>query len=123
MTFRESQVIPGVEAFVKEEYTGKQREECLKLTKAMHSWIPILQIGNGDFICIDGGKATSPVIYDSHEDQGNNTNGCLLADKFESFMAGWANNCFQIPRDDWRCCTGKRGVKWSSSQFRAPKLK
>lgn len=123
MRFRRTQMLPGVESYVRETLTGDDREASLKLVQQMHLWVPVLRIGNGDFICIDASMPDAPIRYDSHESLPSD-NGLFMAANLNVFLTEWADKCFQEPQSlYWPSCVGKHGVNWSSKDFGYPRIK
>jgi cell wall assembly regulator SMI1 len=81
----------------------------------MWHWLPVIQDGNGDSICLDLGAPGWPVIFDRHDwkDGGSGENGHPLAPNWRAFLTRWGSVCFQPPP---KVCTGRgafdRGAAW-----------
>lgn len=90
----------------------------------MRDWLPLIEEGNGDAICLDTGTPEGEVIFHAHAwmDGGTGDNGQLLATNLRDFVSGWASVCFQQPMDfDWPASLlSGGGVDWSGSRFRDP---
>jgi cell wall assembly regulator SMI1 len=90
----------------------------------MWHWLPVIEHGNGDSICLDLGAPGSPVVFDKHDwmDGGSGDNGHPLAPNWRAFLAGWGSVCFQHPEDlywPW-CIRPGGGVAWDGEHFRSP---
>jgi cell wall assembly regulator SMI1 len=99
--------------------------ELAKRTAArMWHWLPIIEEGNGDELCIDLSLPSGPVIYHQHDwmDGGTGENGYLLAESWSAFLTRWGSVCFQFPKSLWWKSTlaPGGGVAWAGEQFRPP---
>ena len=89
----------------------------------MWHWLPIIEHGNGDSICLDLGDPGCPVVFDRHDwmDGGSGDNGHPLASNWRAFLTGWGSVCFQQPEDlYWPWCFRPGGVAWNGEHFRNP---
>jgi cell wall assembly regulator SMI1 len=99
--------------------------ELAKRTAArMWDWLPVLQEGNGDQICIDLSISSNPVLFDQLDwmDGGTGDNGYFLAESWSAFLTRWASVCFQFPKSLWwkTVLKPESGVCWEGDEFRAP---
>lgn len=90
----------------------------------MWHWVPLIEEGNGDSICLDFGIPGCPVIFDRHDwmDGGPGDNGHPLAPNWQAFLMGWGSVCFQQPEDLYwpGCFRPGGGVAWDGEHFRSP---
>lgn len=90
----------------------------------MWHWLPVLEEGNGDMICLDLSDPMGPVIFNKHDwlDGGTGDNGHLLAPNWRAFLVGWGSVCFQDPKNFyWPSSFQERGgVDWSGDAFQDP---
>ncbi|WP_088253688.1 SMI1/KNR4 family protein [Fimbriiglobus ruber] len=90
----------------------------------MWFWLPIIQEGNGDLICIDLAVPNGPVVFHRHDwlDGGTGDDGHLLAPSWRMFLTSWASVCFQLPNNLYwpSSFTPGGGVAWDGEQFRDP---
>lgn len=96
-----------------------------KITAAkMWHWLPVIQEGNGDQLCIDLGDPSCPVVFDQHDwlDGGTGENGHVLASNWANFLTDWASVCFQRPKSLYwpNCFRSDGGISWNGDQFRSP---
>ena len=99
--------------------------ELAKRTAArMWEWLPVIEEGNGDILCLDLSQERCPVVFNKHDwlDGGTGDNGHRMAADFRSFLIAWASVCFQFPRSlYWPNCFGAdAGVEWGGDEFRDP---
>ena len=90
----------------------------------MWNWLPVIEEGNGDSICLDLDAPSCPVVFDKHDwmDGGSGDNGHPLAPNWRAFLLGWGSVCFQVPDGlywPW-CFRPGGGVAWDSESFRSP---
>jgi hypothetical protein len=88
----------------------------------MWHWLPIIDEGNGDTICLDLGDPGCPVVFDQHDwmDGGSGDNGHRLAPNLKAFLIDWGSVCFLHPIHwDW-CFRPGGGVDWDGEPFRNP---
>ncbi len=87
-------------------------------------WLPVIEQGNGDLICLDLSVPGGPVIFHKHDwlDGGTGDDGHLLAPSWRAFLVGWGSVCFQFPEGlYWPSCFRQGGgVAWDSEMFRGP---
>ena len=108
-----------------EEYgfPGTKDPALAKRTAArMWHWLPIIEEGNGDAICLDLGAPGCPVVFDRHDwmDGGSGDNGHPLAPNWRAFLMSWGRVCFQDPIHwTWYFRPGG-GVDWDGEPFRSP---
>lgn len=57
--------------------------------------LPIVEIGNGDFIAVD--LKTAQMVYLSHEDSDRQAHGRVVADNFTDFITRWSWTCLVWP--------------------------
>jgi cell wall assembly regulator SMI1 len=110
-----------------EEYgfPGTKDPTLAKRTAArMWQWLPVIQEGNGDGICLDLGTPGCPVVFDKHDwmDGGTGENGHPLAPNWRAFLVGWGSVCFQPPRRMYwpLCFRPGGGVAWEGDEFHGP---
>ncbi|MEJ5277184.1 MAG: SMI1/KNR4 family protein [Thermogemmata sp.] len=106
-------------------FPGTKDPALAKRTAArMWHWLPVLEQGNGDMICLDLGDPGCPVVFDKHDwmDGGTGDNGHVLAPNWRAFLIGWGSVCFQHPKYlYWPFCFREGGgVAWDGDQFRDP---
>ncbi len=87
-------------------------------------WLPVIEEGNGDLICLDLSASAAPVVFHKHDwlDGGTGDDGHPLAPSWRAFLAGWGSVCFQFPEGLYwpSCFQPGGGVEWDSEQFRSP---
>ena len=89
----------------------------------MWHWLPLIEEGNADQICLDLSAPSFPVIFNKHDwlDGGSGKNGHLLARSWRDFVTAWAKVCFQPPKSMWwPSCFRDDGVAWDGDQFCEP---
>lgn len=90
----------------------------------MWHWLPIIDEGNGDQICLDLSGPGFPVIFNQHDwlDGGAGDNGHLLAPNWRAFLVDWGSVCFQFPESLYWPFAFKPGggVAWDGKEFRDP---
>lgn len=90
----------------------------------MWNWLPVIQEGSGDQICLDLSAAECPVVFNRHAwlDGGTGDNGHPLAPNWRAFMIDWGSVCFQFPRNlHWPYCFRPGGgIDWDGEEFRNP---
>jgi cell wall assembly regulator SMI1 len=104
-------------------FTGTKDPALAKRTAArMWNWLPLIEQGNGDSICLDLGAPGCPVVFDKHDwmDGGSGDNGHLLAPNWRAFLRGWGSVCFQF-RSYWPWYFRPGGgMDWDNEEFRSP---
>jgi cell wall assembly regulator SMI1 len=87
-------------------------------------WLPVIEEGNGDLICLDLSVPSGPVTFHMHDwlDGGSGDDGHPLAQSWGAFLVGWGSVCFQFPDGLYwpSCFQSGGGVSWGSGQFRSP---
>ncbi len=87
-------------------------------------WLPIIEEGNGDLICLDLSVPDGPVVFHKHSwmDGGTGEDGHLLAPNWREFLVGWGSVCFQFPDGLYwpSCFLPGGGVAWGGKYFRSP---
>ncbi|MBN9523813.1 SMI1/KNR4 family protein [bacterium] len=87
-------------------------------------WLPVIEQGNGDLICLDLSAPDGPVVFHKHDwlDGGSGDDGHPLAPGWRAFLAGWGSVCFQLPAGLYwpSCFRPGGGVAWDGEQFRGP---
>jgi cell wall assembly regulator SMI1 len=90
----------------------------------MWHWLPVIEHGNGDLICLDLGAPGGPVIFHRHDwlDGGSGDDGHPLGPNWRAFLVGWGSVCFQFPEGLYwpSCFRPGGGVAWDSKRFRSP---
>jgi cell wall assembly regulator SMI1 len=87
-------------------------------------WLPVIEEGNGDLICVDLSAPGGSVVFHKHDwlDGGSGDDGHPLAPSWRAFLANWGSVCFQLPDGlYWPSCFRQGGgVVWDSEMFRSP---
>ena len=87
-------------------------------------WLPVIEEGNGDLICLDLSVPSGQVIFHKHDwlDGGTGYDGHPLAQSWRAFLASWGSVCFQDPNGLYwpSCFQSGGGVAWDGEQFRSP---
>lgn len=90
----------------------------------MWHWLPVIEEGNGDLICLDLSAPGCPVVFHRHDwmDGGTGDDGHPLAPNWSAFLTGWGGVCFQFPQGlYWPSCLLPGGrVAWDGKRFRSP---
>ncbi len=90
----------------------------------MWHWLPIIDEGNGDQICLDVNAPDCPVVFNNHEwmDGGTGDNGHPMAPNWRAFLIDWGRVCFQFPQSlDWPFAfKSGGGIDWDGKEFREP---
>jgi cell wall assembly regulator SMI1 len=97
---------------------------ALKTAARQWHWLPVLEEGNGDVICMDLAEPGAPVVFHQHDwcDVGPGEDGHRLGESWEDFLIAWSCVCFQLPKSLWWPSTFKKGggVEWGGAEFRDP---
>jgi cell wall assembly regulator SMI1 len=87
-------------------------------------WLPVIEEGNGDLICVDLSVSGGPVVFHQHDwlDGGTGDDGHVLAPGWGAFLNGWGSVCFQNPAGLYwpHCFLPGGGVAWDGEEFREP---
>jgi hypothetical protein len=97
----------------------RDRELAVTTARAMRLWIGLIEIGNGDRICLDTSVEPAPVVFDRHAwFDGDGSNGQMLGRSLLDFMTRWADVCFMVPSSMWwPSVFANGGVDWASQHF------
>jgi len=96
-------------------------EEADALCRRMMHWIPILDEGNGDQLCVDASVPEGPIVSHQHDwtvGRERPDNGFVVAAGILELLEDWSRVCFSNPRSlGWKAFKEAGRLEWTGEYF------
>ena len=107
------------------EFEGDGLDIALRMRRRMTGWLPLIEEGNGDYLCVDLEQGGRVVMYchdwaDSTGIKPDGTmRGCgvVVASDLLEFFEGWSRVCFSTPKRFWTGVAIRGGLSWDEGTF------